>query len=217
MAFWPRRSLSLALIGAEVIVLFIYFLLLPPSSVLLPAPLPFPPPPPPASLRGRPRVAPAAAWRGCARRAEAADGPVGARRLGARGGLPGHPGAWAARGARGRRGFGPWWGYESHWTRGEDAPGPPDCAARSLRAAAREAGRTLLSARPSSAASGRRDPAAPSAPQASWLGRRPSSPLRPASSPALSAACPNPWGMLRRAQPPFSHGRCELAFFLMVV
>lgn len=32
MALWPRLSLSLALIGAEVIVLFIYFLLLAPSS-----------------------------------------------------------------------------------------------------------------------------------------------------------------------------------------
>lgn len=48
VALWPRLSLSVALIGAEVIVLFIYFLLLAPSPAphLPPCLLLLPPPPP---------------------------------------------------------------------------------------------------------------------------------------------------------------------------
>lgn len=98
------------------------------------------------------------------------DGP-GTRERGQRGG------------ARGRRGFGPWRGHESHWTRGEDAPGPPGLCG------AQPAGSTLLRARPSSAASGRPDPAASSAPQARWLARpHPSArlPLRLSPLPVLT-------------------------------
>lgn len=123
MALWPRLSLSLALIGAEVIVLFIYFLLLAPSSSPSLPPSPPPPPPPPIWVAGRCRSSCSVA--GLRAAGGSCGGPGCVRARWGRGDLGGGTeepsGARAGEDARAACRV---WGDERQWRRGLDAPAP---------------------------------------------------------------------------------------------